>query len=529
MVESGFPHTSRPLHKRLISVFTVSLGLCVAVAAYGVMRPEQLAATITMVTSTGLATFDWAFLASVAFFIIFSFVLAFSRYGQVKLGGEDEQPEFSLASWVAMLFAAGMGAGLMFWGVAEPLSHFLSPPPGQQPMTAEAARWSLVVTNFHWGVHAWGIYAISGLILGYFAFRRGYPLLASSPIVATAPNWFGHSLGAVADLVAVLAVAFGIAGSLGMGVVQVQAGVADLGTLPWSSDTVRLAILLILVAFYAIPVLTRLDRGIAFLSNMNIWVAVAMLLYLLFWGPTGDLLSIFITSLGDYVTALPALSLRLYPHSGESAWTQGWTLTYMIWWIAWAPFVGIFIARISRGRTIREFVMVVVVVPTLFSVLWFAVFGGAGLHIERFGDGGLASIVLEDPSKALFSLFAHYPLTKTLAVTTIFLIFVFLASSAASGSFVLAMMTSHGTLEPSRTRKAFWALAIAALSAAILFSSDSVRALRAMAIGGALPFALIMLVHIVCVIRGLREEVRGSDSESALVEDRANETELSER
>jgi glycine betaine transporter len=228
--------------------------------------------------------------------------------------------------------------------------------------------------------------------------------------------------------------------------------------------------------------------------------------YVLFWGPTGFIFSTFATSLGDYITHLINLSFRLYPYSGQTEWTRVWTLTYLIWWIAWAPFVGIFIARISRGRSIREFVMTVIFVPTLFSILWFAVFGGTGFHLELFGEGGLGSLVLEDSSKALFALFTYFPLTAVLVVVTIFLAFIFLSTSAASGSFVLGMMTSGGSLEPPRMRKLFWGAVVAALTAAVLFTGGGVVVLRSIAISGALPFTVIMIIQVACLFRSLSRE-----------------------
>jgi glycine betaine transporter len=492
--------------RRVITVFTISLILATATAIWGIRSPESLADVIGGITTFCLDSFDWIFLLSITIFILFSFFLAFSRFGAIKLGGADDEPEFDRVSWVAMLFAAGMGAGLLFWGVAEPLHHYMAPPPEQSPMSTQSARYAMVVTNLHWGIHAWGIYAMGALVLGYFGFRRGYPMLASSPIIAVFPDRMGRFLGFIADLIAVLAVAFGLAGSLGMGVLQINAGLSEVFGTPSESMTFLLGILLVLIAFYMVPVSTTLDKGIKILSNINIAVVVLMMLYILFLGPTAFIFSTFATSLGDYITHLLNLSFRLYPYSGQTEWTRVWTLTYLIWWIAWAPFVGIFIARISKGRTIREFVITVILVPTFFSVLWFAVFGGTGLHLELFGRGGLGSLVLEDSSKALFALFSYFPFTSFLSVVTIFLIFVFLSTSAASGSFVLGMMTTGGSLEPPRMRKLFWGAAVAALTAAVLFTGGGVAVLRSIAISGAIPFIIIMIIQVACLFHSLSGE-----------------------
>lgn len=490
----------------LLSVFTVSLVLCTGAAIWGILAPEQLAGVMTSVTTSCLGAFDWAFLLSITVFILFSLFLAFGRTGNLKLGRPDDTPEFSTVSWIAMLFAAGMGAGLLFWGVAEPLTHYVSPPPGGEPMTEESARFAMVITNLHWGIHAWGIYATGALVLGYYGFRHGMPLIAGTPIRSALPGKSGSALGYVADLVAVVAVAFGIAGSLGLGVIQINSGLAEFFPALTNSAASLLVVLIVLVVFYMIPVSTPLDRGIKLLSNMNVAIVVALMLFVLFFGPTASILATFVTSLGDYLTSIVNLSFRLQPYSGETEWVRGWTLTYLIWWIAWTPFVGVFVARISRGRTIREFVLTVVLVPTFFSILWFAVFGGSGLFIERFGVGGLGTIVLENPSSALFVFFRHFPLAGVLTVVTLFLVFVFLSTSAASGAFVLAMMTSRGAMEPARSAKLFWGGVVAALAAAILFSGGEVSTMRAIAVSGALPFALIMVMHLACICKTIARD-----------------------
>ncbi|MFP3983370.1 MAG: BCCT family transporter [Desulfurivibrionaceae bacterium] len=506
MAESMLARFKKAITLRILGVFIGALIACGFTAVVGIFHPDRLTEVIMEMTTFSLNSFDWIFLLSITLFILFSFFLAFSRLGDIKLGKQHEEPEFGLVSWLAMLFAAGMGAGLLFWGVAEPLHHYMSPPPEQGAMTPQAARWAMVVTNLHWGVHAWGIYATAALVLGYYGFRRGRPMLASSPIEAIFPGLFGRTLGFIADLVAIVAVAFGIAGSLGMGVMQINAGLAEVFGTPADSMTVLMGILAVLILFYMIPITTTLDKGIKLLSNINLVVALLLMAYILFLGPTSFIFSTFTTSLGDYITNLINLSFRLYPYSGETEWTRVWTLTYLIWWIAWAPFVGIFIARISRGRTIREFVLMVILFPTIFSVLWFSVFGGAGLHLELFGEGGLASLVLEDSSQALFSLFSYFPYPMMLAVVAVFLILVFLSTSAASGAYVLGMMSTGGSLDPPRTLKLFWGAVVAALTAAVLFAGGGVQVLRAIAISGALPFIVIMIAQVACLLTSLAEE-----------------------
>lgn len=491
---------------RLSSVFFVSLTLCILVAVYGILYPDSLAQGVQGATNYVLDSFDWIFLLSITFFIVLSLLLAMSDYGDLKLGKDTDEPEFSNLSWVAMLFAAGMGAGLLFWGVAEPLSHYMVPPPERPAMTPESARWAFVLTNFHWGLHAWSIYGLSALIMGFFGFRHGYPMLAGSPFLAIFKGKGGAVIARVANIVAVLAVVFGISGSLGMGVRQISSGLAQVFNTPAQSNMVMVYILGVLTICYMLSASTGLDKGIRFLSNLNMSIVVLLMLFVLFVGPTKFIMTTFATSLGDYFTSVPSLSLKLYPFSGESSWLRSWTLTWMIWWIAWAPFVGVFIARISRGRTIRQFVTMVMLIPTLFSILWFAVLGGSSIHLELFGNANLGSIVLEDPSAALFEFFTYFPFSNILSTVAIFLVFIFLVTSADSGAFVLGMMTSEGDLNPATGRKLFWGIILAALTSAGLFAGDSVKVLRSIAISGAIPFTLIMIAHVMLLVRGLSLE-----------------------
>jgi len=497
-------------YRRFVSVFSICIGISGAVAIWGLWSANSLRDAAQSLTGFCLQHLDWFFLLSCTLFLALGLYLAFSKYGRIKLGGPDDVPEFRTVSWLAMLFAAGMGAGLLFWGAAEPLMHYLNPPPGHVGETPEAARFALVVTNFHWGMHAWGIYAISGLCLGYFGFRKGLPLLASSPIKASFSGRLGKHLGDVADVISVLAVVFGVTGSLGGGVLQLHAGVHSIFGTPEHSVVVAIVILMLLTAAYMTSAGTGLDKGIQILSNINIAMALVLLLYLLFIGPTGFLLSVFVTSVGDYLSNLIALSTRLFPYSGDSQWSRVWTLTYMIWWIAWAPFVGIFIARISRGRTIRQFMVGVILIPTLFSLFWFAVFGGTVLHIEIFGEGGLRGMMLVDVEQTLFSMLERFPLSWPLTLLTLVLIFTFLVTSADSASFVLGMMTSRGALDPPTWKKLTWGIVVALLTASTLFAEGGILVMRAIAIVGAIPFTVIMIVHILCLLKHLRGESAAS-------------------
>jgi glycine betaine transporter len=371
--------------------------------------------------------------------------------------------------------------------------------------TPSAARLSMVLTNLHWGLHAWSIYAVCALVLAYFIFRRSMPGLISTPIRATLPaSRSTRLLGLISDVVGTLAVVFGLAGSLAMGVLQVRAGVTDLfGISP--TTAVSVLILAVLTVAFMTSASTGLSKGIQLLSNVNMALMLLLLIVVILFGPTAYIMEAFINSIGDYLAAIPSYSFRLLSYENQMDWTSAWTLTYLIWWVAWGPFVGIFIARISRGRTIREFCVGVILIPTLFSIFWFAALGGTSIWIELNGGGGLAELVSEDTATALFAFLDYMPHGALLGTMALALVFIFLVTSADSGTFVISMMTSEGRLNPSVGMKLAWGTAIAVLTLAILLSS-SVEVAKAMAIFGAVPFTLILVLQVVGFLRALRQE-----------------------
>lgn len=495
------PNMTPPLKPNL---FQISLPVCILVATIGLIWPTPFARTITALTGTMFDALGWFFMTSVSSMLALAIWLAFGRYGSVKLGDDDDEPEFATASWLAMLFAAGMGVGLLFWGVAEPILHFTSPPGGAPP-SPETARQAMVITNMHWGLHAWAVYCVGALVLAYFHFRRKEPYLAGAPLRASFKGWWVNPVAGLADLIAVVAVAFGVAGSMAMGIFQLHTGLHVVTGLPAKSLTIDLIIMVILFVSYMASAATSLDKGIQILSNLNMAIAILLMAFVLVFGPTEFLMATFFNSLGDYITATPALSLRLYPFMDINGWFQGWTLTYFIWWIAWAPFVGIFIARISKGRTIREFVLGVLLTPTLFSILWFSIFGGMGIYEETRGAGGVASLVNEDVTLALFSLFERLPGSLALSIISLFLVFVFLITSVDSATFVLGMLTSKGSFNPPTSRKLGWGISLAVLGTALMISGN-IDMVRATAISGAIPFTFILLLQSVALIRALRDD-----------------------
>lgn len=482
-------------------MFYIALPVCGVIALWGMLYPKALAEGAGAIISAIFSGLDWFFMVVVTGLLILSLCLALSKYGRVKLGGPEEKPEFSTPSWLAMLFAAGMGVGLLFWGVAEPLMHFTGAP-GTTPETSRAARHAMVITVFHWGLHAWAVYCIAALVLAYFAFHRHTPYLPGAPIrSAFSGRWVGP-VAWLADLTAAVAVALGVAGSIGLGIFQLQSGLHVLAGVDIDSTAISVSILVLLVISYMASAATGLDKGIKWLSNINMGLAILLMLFILLAGPTAFLLRNFVTVIGDYGSSILRLSFQLYPYQGVSKWLQSWTLTYFFWWIAWAPFVGVFIARISRGRTIREFVIGVLFAPTIFSLFWFAIFGGAALHEEIYGAGGMVQVVREDVSTALFTLFDRFPLSNLLSVAGLILVFIFLVTSVDSATFVISMLTSHGSLNPPVGRKFAWGITLGGLGAALMLSGNF-QAVRTIAFIGAIPFTMIILIQVAAFLRAL--------------------------
>jgi len=494
------------------TLFAVTLPACLAVGVLGLFWPETIVQAGTLGTRFAFEALDWFFMATVTGFVVLAAWLAFGRDGNLRLG--DDPPEFSTGSWLAMLFAAGMGTGLVFWGAAEPLMHFAGAP-GAEPRTAAAARHAFVWTSFHWGLHAWGVYCIGALTLAYFAFRHDAPYLPGAPIrIAFGGPWV-RPVASFGDTIAVLAIALGVAGSLAMGTQQIRTGLHVVAGADAQSWVLSAGILVALVTSYMLSAATGLKRGIKWLSNGNIVLAILLMTFLLAVGPTTFMLRSFFTSIGDYVSEIPRLSLDLHPHVAEKSWFEGWTLTYFIWWIAWAPFVGVFIARISKGRTIRDFVLGVLAAPTGFTLLWFGIFGGTALHEEMYGAGGLADAATIDVTRSLFALFDTLPMSNVLSVLAIGLVFVFLVTSVDSATFVLGMLTSEGSLEPPSSKKVAWGVTLGLLGGALTLAGDF-EVVRACAVLGAIPFTFIMILQAVALVRsilGARRAAAAGDPE----------------
>ncbi|WP_164100651.1 glycine betaine uptake BCCT transporter [Candidatus Laterigemmans baculatus] len=486
-------------------VFYISVVLASLVVLWGVIDPAGLGAGSAALLSVTTKYFGWFYLVATLGFLSFVLYLAFSRHGNVKLGLDDDEPKYGNRSWFAMLFSAGMGIGLVFWGVAEPVSHYQTPPPGVLPQTPEAARAAMRYAFFHWGLHAWAIYTTIALCIAYFSFRKGRPSLISSTFYPLLGKHAEGPAGKAIDILAILATVFGVATSLGFGTMQISGGLAHLTAIP-ATIGIQLWIIGIVTLLYMLSALTGLDRGIKILSNVNLMVAAILLLFALIAGPTAFLLDVFTTTLGGYIHNLIPMSLRLTPFS-EGTWVADWTIFYWAWWIAWAPFVGMFIARISRGRTIREFVLGVLLVPSLFSFVWFSTFGGTALHLEALEHQGIAAAVEEDITSALFITLQQLPLGALISALATVLIVTFFITSADSATFVLGMLSSEGRLTPTNRVKLVWGLLQSSI-AAVLLLSGGLQGLQTAAIVAAAPFAVIMVLMCVALMRSLGEEDR---------------------
>lgn len=476
------------------TVLVISLVIAAVFVSWGTLLPDQLAEITSHIQDFLQKKFGWFYLLSATAFLVFVVIMIFSRFGSIKLGKDDEEPEYSYLSWFGMLFSAGMGIGLVFWGVAEPLSHYAAPPIVEEE-TPQAAQAALKYSLFHWGLHPWGIYTLIGLGLAYFKFRKNAPGLISaifSPIFGERIN---GPLGRTIDILAVFATVFGVATSLGFGAVQISGGLSFLFDGIPNNFTTQLVIIIVVTVLFIFSALSGLDKGIKYLSNINVLLAVLLMLFLLFVGPTNFMMNFFTSTLGAYLQELPQLSLRItpFPESELSQWTQSWTVFYWAWWIAWAPFVGTFIARISRGRTIREFVIGVLAVPTIFSALWFAVLGGGGIYSEMFQKAGIVDVMNEQGTEiALFKFLEQYPLSPILIGLAILLISTFFITSADSATFVLGMLTTGGRLNPTKSIKLTWGV-IQSAAAVVLLASGGLTGLQTASIIAAFPFTFVMI------------------------------------
>ena len=484
-------------------VFFISAGLIVLVCLYGAGFSEHAAVTFSSTQRWLVTNFGWFYMASIAFFFGFVVYLAFSRFANIKLGPDDSEPDYSYISWFAMLFSAGMGIGLLFFGVSEPLTHFAQPPSGIGGTTAAANR-AMEITFFHWGLQAWSVYIVVGLSLAYFSFRHGLPLSVRSALYPLIGDRIYGPIGHAVDIFAVLGTMFGVATSLGLGVMQVNAGLNFLFGVEISTY-VQILLIVFITGMATISVVAGLDAGIRRISELNLLLALVMLVFILVAGPTATLLSALMQNVGGYLSSMVDMTFNLYAYEPKE-WMGDWTLFYWGWWISWSPFVGMFIARISRGRTIREFIIGVLLVPAGFTFLWLSLFGNTALTMELADSGiNLVTAALEDSPTALFVMLGQLPWSNVMSLVATLLIITFFVTSSDSGSLVIDIITSGGNEDPPVWQRIFWAVTEGAVAAALLLAGG-LSALQAAAISSALPFAFVMLFMCYGLYKGLQME-----------------------
>jgi choline/glycine/proline betaine transport protein len=494
-------------YKRITSrmepaVFIGSALVVVVFVAFGASQTQLAADWFGSAQAYISEQFGWYYMLSATGFLLFTVWIMVGPKGRIRLGGDDERPQFGRLSWFTMLFSAGMGTGLVFWSVAEPINHYTSPPFGQ-PETTDALQVALRYSFFHWGLHPWAIYSILGLALAYFHFRRGFPLRPRSILQPLIGDRIDGPIGHFVDILCTVGTLLGVATSLGLGAMQVNSGLAAFTGIG-QTVTVQLIIVGSITLIATISVVSGVKHGIRQLSRANMMLAAFLLAYVFLLGPTVYILETLVSGLGLYVQHFPQMSLRL-ELGQDTEWQASWTLFYWGWWISWAPFVGIFIARISKGRTIREFIVSVLLVPTAVTFFWLSVFGGSALYEEHFADARMAGAILDNPATSLHMLLDRLPLQTIMAVIATLLIAIFFITSSDSGSLVDDMVTSGGHPSPPKSQRVFWACSEGAVAATLLVAGG-LQAIQSAAISAGLPMSLLLVLTCISIVRALRDD-----------------------
>lgn len=470
-------------------VIAATLVFVILLLAGTLAFPEGMQNTLDFLKEGVFRHFSWFYVLTFSVFLFFLIFLAISNLGSIKLGTDEEEPEFSFMSWLAMLFAAGMGVGLMFFGVAEPLSHYAS------PISKGNAESAMLHTFFHWGIHAWAIYGVIALALAYFGFRYKLPLALRSCFYPILKDKINGRLGDAIDVMALIATLFGIITTLGFGAIQMGSGLQQIGWIAENSFSMQVMVIIAVMTLAVVSAVSGVGKGVKILSETNLVLALLLMLFVLFTGPTLHLLGAFSNNLGDYISNLVGLSFKTYVYEpGNTAWFNGWTVLYWAWWCSWAPFVGLFIARISRGRTIREFIFGVLLIPSLYSVLWFTVFGNSAIWLDTHVAGGALAAMASSPEKLLFAFLDYLPLSALSSIVALIVIALFFITSADSGIYVLNNIASRDkAVAAPKWQAIMWGALMAAI-AVVLLDSGGMSVLQTMTLITALPFAFLMIV-----------------------------------
>ncbi|WP_070341883.1 choline BCCT transporter BetT [Pseudomonas aeruginosa] len=463
-------------------------------AAVVIGFPQRAGEWLLAAQTWASQTVGWYYLLAMTLYLIFVVVTALSGYGKIKLGADHDEPEFSYLSWAGMLFAAGISITLFFFCVSEPLTHFLQPPQGEAG-TQEAARQAMELLFLHWGLHGWGVFALVAMALAYFAYRHNLPLALRSALYPLIGKRINGPIGYTVDCFGIIATVFGLGADMGFGVLQLNSGLDYLYAIP-HTHPVQMALIVLMMGAAISVAVSGVDKGIRILSDINMLLACSLLLFVLFAGPTQHLLNTLVQNVGDYLGHLPGKSFDLYAYGGPSDWLGSWTVFYWAWWIAWAPFVGLFIARISRGRTIREFVFGVLFIPLGFTLAWMSIFGNSALEQALGGASELGRVAIEQPSMALYQMLQNYPWSRAVITVTVLVSFVFFVTSADSGTVVLSTLSAHGGSaddDGPKWLRVFWGSVTALVTGGLLFAG-SIDALKSAVVLTSLPFSLILLL-----------------------------------
>ncbi len=486
-------------------VFQISLILTGGIAVWAVALNQSFSLVSDAVFRFLTVNFGWLYLLAMLFFVVFIVGIALSKWGNIRLGEDDSRPEHSTLSWFAMLFGAGMGVGLVFWGISEPISHYLHPN-GVEGMTPAAADFAMQASFVHWGIHPWANYAIIGLALAYFQFRLHKPGLISTvlePLIGK--KGVEGRLGKLVDILAVFATVAGVVTSLGLGVLQINSGLQYLFGIP-KNLVIQIVIIVVISFVYIWSAVSGIEKGIKLISDANLYIAFGLMIFAVLIGSQVDMINNFVNGLGNYLGNFMQDSLGISPY-GDKSWVQGWRVFYWAWWLAWAPFVGIFIARISKGRTIREFIAGVVLAPTLGSLVWFAIFGTLGIDLGVKGILGIEALkeVAANPEVGLFVVMNEYPFGMLSSIVSLVLLCTFFITSANSGTFVLAMLSSDGMLNPPNGKKVLWGVVQSVLAVGLLIAGG-LKPLQVISIAAAFPFIFIMIFTCVALVKALKNE-----------------------
>ena len=493
-------------------VFFGSLGVIAIFLAIGIIFPSQAGEIFGGLQAGILTNFGWLYLLAVGIVLSAMLLICFSRFGNLKLGPDDSTPDFSFLSWIAMLFAAGMGIGLMFYGVGEPITHFMAPPTAE-PRSVAAVREAMSVTFLHWGIHAWAIYAVVGLSLAYFGYRYNLPLTIRSGLYPLLKERINGPIGHAVDIFAIVGTIFGLATSMGVGVSQINSGLNFLFGVP-VEPAIQLLIIAGVTGLATISVVTGLDKGVRILSEINLLVAISLMLFVLLVGPTAELFRDFVQNLGLYLDSIVLRTFNIYAYQ-PTPWIDAWTLFYWAWWISWSPFVGMFIARISRGRTVREFISAVLFIPAGFTFIWMTVFGNTAISIDAgLAGGALGRAIAADLSVGLFEFFTYLPFPAVTSTLAVILVAIFFVTSADSGSLVVDAIAAGGETETTTLQRGCWC-AFAGVVAAVLLVSGGVGALQSVTIASALPFVIVILALLWSLLTGMRADVAQQQAHGA--------------